>query len=91
MRFTFDNETHTVKAHGSMGEAARYVLDQLGLAISHDSDSDYVKLALAYTGENERFVILNLSQAFASLAISDDGIAQELAEKFERAINEFYA
>ncbi|CAM3932064.1 hypothetical protein [Vibrio aquimaris] len=89
MRFTFDNETHTVQAHGSMAVAARYVINQLGLVVNYESD--YVKLALSHTGENERFVILNFSQAFASIAVSDDGIAQELAEKFERAINEFYA
>lgn len=87
MHYTFDTNTQEVKAFSNLGDAARYVLKALNMP----EGQNVVPQALQEAREGNRFALLNVSQAFASIAESDDEAAQELAKKFEVATNEFYS
>ena len=86
MYFFIDTKTQTVTAFYKMRYAARAALESIG--IDCPGGGDPVALANAELGD--RGVIMNLSAAFESIAISDDIAAQELATAFAGAVDQLY-
>ncbi|MBJ7536970.1 hypothetical protein [Marinomonas transparens] len=86
MIFFIDTQDQTVTAHKKMGEAARAVLEKLGVTCGAGSDP----VKTAYEALGERGVMQNLSQAFESIAESDDQAAQELALQMKQAVDTLY-
>lgn len=86
MIFFIDTEDQAVTAHKKMGDAAHAVIDKMNVSFS--TGSDPVKVAFDALGN--RGVLLNLSQAFESIAQSDDKAAQELAQQMKQAVDELY-
>ena len=70
-----------------MGNAARSVLESMN---QKPNQPDPVKQLAENNYFSERFLILNLAGAFESVADSEGQAAQELAEQYRSAVDDYY-
>ena len=87
MYFLVDTKSQTIKAFAKMGNAARFILNLMGI---EPNQPDPVKQLSDNNYFSDRFLVVNLAGAFESIAESDNKAAQELAEQYKRAVNEYY-
>lgn len=88
MYYLFNVEKQSVKAFSSLGDASRALLVECDVEINVSGNP--VEQAKPLLGDSHGYAIMNISQAFASVSMSDDGIAQEMAKKLQEATDEFY-
>jgi hypothetical protein len=86
MYFLVDTKDQSVTAFKNNGLACRALLKKINIDILPGDDP--VKLARENAGD--RLIVLNLSGAFEAISTSNDQAAQELAESFKQAVDNFF-